>query len=132
MFNEGGREMDIKKIMYVEDNTIKYMNVCRFLNRIGIYDIRHATNSEEALSLVEKEKFDLIVLDMHFEFEGKDDHQAGEKTMQCLRRNGIEIPIIFCSSRNWKIPETLGNIFYNECRDWEYEALELFQKLKAI
>lgn len=124
--------MDIKKIMYVEDNTMKYMNVSRFLNIIGIYDIRHATDSEEALSFVEKEKFDLIMLDMHYKFEGKDDHQAGENTMRCLREKGVETPIIFCSSRNWKIPGTLGNIFYNERRDWEYEALELFQQLRSI
>ena len=124
--------MDIIKIMYVEDNTMKYMSVTRFLNRIGIYYIKHATNSEEALRFVENEKFDLIMLDMHYKFEGKDDQQAGEKTMQYLRKKGIETPIIFCSSRNWRIPGTLGNIFYNERRDWESEAMELFQQLRAI
>lgn len=124
--------MILKKIMYVEDNMVKYMSVTRFLNRMGIYDIRHASNSTEALKLVEKEKFNLIMLDMHFCFEEKDDEQAGEKTMKCIREKGIETPIIFCSSRNWKVPGTLGNIFYNECRDWECEAMELFQYLRTI
>ena len=72
------------------------------------------------------------MLDVHFQFDGEDDRQAGEKTMKCIRKKGIETPIIFCSSRNWKVPGTLGNIFYNERRDWESEAMELFQYLRTI
>lgn len=124
--------MDIKKVIYVEDNTMKYMSVVRLLNKIGIWDIKHANNSVEALKLVDAEKFDLIMLDVHFQFDGEDDRQAGEKTMKCIRKKGIETPIIFCSSRNWKVPGTLGNIFYNERRDWESEAMELFQYLRTI
>jgi len=124
--------MQIKKILYVEDNTMKYMSVTRFLNKMGIYDVRHANNSDEALEFVEKENFNLIMIDMHFPFEGEDDRLAGEKTMKNIREKGIQTPIIFCSSRNWKVPGSLGNIFYNERRDWESEAMELFQQLRAI
>ncbi len=124
--------MDIKKVMYVEDNVMKYMSVVRLLKKIGVWDIKHANNSVEALKFVDTEKFDLIILDMHFQFDGKDDIQAGEKTMKCIREKGIKTPIIFCSSRNWKIPGTLGNIFYNERRNWECEAQELFQCLRSI
>lgn len=124
--------MTINKVLYLEDNTMKYMSVSRFLNKIGICDIRHANNATQALEFLEKEIFDLIMLDMHFSFEEKDDQQAGEKTMDCIRKKGIGTPIIFCSSRNWKVPGSLGNIFYNERRDWECEAMELFQQLRKI
>lgn len=124
--------MRIEKILYVEDNSIKYVNVVRFLRRIGIEDVSYACDSAEALKLVEQETFDLIMLDMHFKFEGKDDIRAGEKTMSCIREKGIDTPIIFCSSQNWKIPGTLGNIFFNERRDWEREAEELFRTIKTL
>lgn len=72
------------------------------------------------------------MMDMHFKFDGRDDFMAGEKTMKRIRENGIDIPIIFCSSRNWKISGALGNIFFNERRDWESETKNLFQYLRTI
>lgn len=50
--------MDIKKIMYVEDNPIKYMGVTRFLKNIGVENIKQAKDSSEALALVGQEAFD--------------------------------------------------------------------------
>lgn len=124
--------MKINKILYVEDNAIKYATVVRFIHGLGYGNVSHALDSNEAFELLKKESFDLIMLDMHYKFDGIDDHVAGEKTMRWIREKGIETPIIFCSSRNWKIPGSLGNIFYNERRDWESEARELFQSLKEL
>lgn len=121
--------MKINKILYVEDNPIKYASVERFLRGLGYANVSQAFDSNEAFELLKEECFDLIILDMHFKYDGIDDHAAGEKTMKQIRDSGIDTPIVFCSSRNWKIPGSLGNIFYNERRDWESEARELFQNL---
>ena len=77
-------------------------------------------------------KSDLLISDMHFDFYGTDDREAGEKTLNLIRERGYTIPVIFCSSQNWKIPGSIGNIFYNPRRDWEIEADELFRKIKAL
>ena len=129
--------MKINRILYVEDDTIKYMRVVCFLKSIGIREIESVRNAKAAMEIIEEahskgEDFDLIMLDMHYDFYGENDKQAGEKTMNLIREKGIETPIIFCSSQNWKIPGAFGNIFYNERRDWESEAAELFSKLKGM
>lgn len=120
--------------MYIEDDVMKYMSVVRFLRQLGIDRIDSADTAQKGIEMIEKahasgEDYDLLILDMHFNFYGSDDAEAGEKTMQLLRDRGIDTPVIFCSSQNWKIPGALGNIFYHERRDWESEARELFQRI---
>ena len=129
--------MKIKKVLYIEDNTTKYMAVNRYLGKQKLSTLDWAKKAEEAIEMIEvaiKEgaPYDLIVSDMHFDFFGEDDHDAGEKVMKLLREKGINTPIIFCSSQNWIIPGAVGNIYYNPYRDWEIEADELFKKLKEI
>ena len=95
--------MNIKKVLLVEDTTTKYMDIFRYLRRYD-FDVTWVTNAEE----------------------------AGEKTMKRIRENGCVTPIVFCSSRNWKIPGAIGNIFYNPRSDWELEADRLFRELKGM
>ena len=129
--------MNIKRIIYIEDSTEKYMDVRNFLVRIDVQQIEWATNAEKGIEKIEKamaenNPYDLLLVDMHFDYFGSDDHEAGEKTMKFLRNKGYEIPVIFCSSQNWKIPGALGNIFYNPRRDWELEAEELFREIRKM
>ncbi len=124
--------MEIKRILYVEDSINKYMDIATFLKRIGIQCIEHARNAEQAMKIVDESEaaFDLFLFDMHFDFYGEDDHEAGEKLMNLMREKGYETPVVFCSSQNWKVPGTAGNIFYVPTRDWEAEAMELFCDLR--
>lgn len=129
--------MEIKKILFIEDTTEKYMEVYRFLRRQGYTEIDWVRNAQKAIEAVEKAKpsnetYSLVLSDMHFEFYGQDDHEAGIKTMNLFREKGYNIPVVFCSSQNWKIPGTIGNIFYNPRRDWEREAEELFRKMRKM
>lgn len=126
--------MEDRRVMYIEDNIIKYMSVVQFLNRLGIQSVDRAGNAENGIEKIERahlsgEDYDLLILDMHYDFYGNDDRNAGEKTMKILREKGIETPVIFCSSQNWKIPGAVGNIFFHERRDWESEAKELIKML---
>ena len=129
--------MKLAKVLYIEDSTSKYMEVSRYLRKQGISTLDWVTNAENALKYVEKssqdgDQYDLIVSDMHFDYFGVDDQEAGEKTMALFREKGYNIPTIFCSSQNWKIPGAIGNIFYNPRRDWEFEADDLVRKIKNM
>ena len=126
--------MNIKKVLLIEDTTTKYMDIFRYLRRYD-FDVTWVTNAEDALKSIEEAKdepYDLIISDMHFDFFGVNDEEAGEKTMKRIREKGCDTPIVFCSSRNWKIPGAIGNIFYNPRSDWELEADRLFRELKAM
>ncbi len=129
--------MEIKRILYVEDNTSKYMDIVSYFKRMGYSDIEWADNSEKAFAAIRKAKeegraFDLYLFDMHFEYDHKDDRDAGEKLMHDVRAAGDETPIIFVSSDNWKVPGAIGNIWYLPQRDWEEEAEDLMAKLKRM
>ena len=126
--------MEINKILYVEDNNAKAMDVINQLRIMGFKDIQWVRNAQETIESIEKTDvpFDLFLLDMHFDFFGSDDLEAGEKLMNLLREKGINTPVILCSSENWKIPGAFGNIFYHPDRFWEDEAKNLINRLKSI
>ena len=52
----------LSKILYVEDEDANWQ--VTELHLRGKYDIRRATNSTEALAMLEREEFDLILLDI--------------------------------------------------------------------
>jgi len=126
--------MEIKKILYVEDNTGKYMDIASYLKRIGFSNIEWVRDAEKAVEALEKADipYDLLLFDMHFDFFGEDDQEAGEKLMNLMREKGYETPVIFCSSENWKIPGSFGTIYYNPRRNWEDDAKDLFNDLKKL
>lgn len=104
-----GGQMKIKKVLYIEDSITKYMEVFRYLKGQGITTIDWATDTEEALNYVQEavragDPYDLLVSDMHFNYFGENDREAGEKTLKLLHEKGYDIPTIFCSSQNWKVP----------------------------
>ena len=128
--------MNIDNVLLIEDSTTKYMEIFRYLRRQGFSRIDWVSNAEDAINHIEESTqnntpYDLIISDMHFDYFGVDDREAGEKLMNLIHEKGFNIPIIFCSSQNWKIPGSIGNIFYNPRRNWEFEADELFRRIKA-
>lgn len=54
----------VKKILVVEDNEDNRRILVYRLRKIGQFDIREATNGEEALVAIEKEVPDLIFMDL--------------------------------------------------------------------
>lgn len=126
----------IRKVIIIEDSAEKYAAVFLELKKNGITDITHAVNAESGIEkIMEAEKrnepFDLLLSDMHFDYFGTLDENAGEKTLACLRRCGIQIPVIFCSSKNWQIPGAAGTVFYHPDRMWEEELKNALKKLNA-
>ena len=128
--------MKIKKVINIEDTILKHIAIKRELESEGIRQVVLADNSEKGIEEIERveaagDPYDLLVCDMHFNFFGKDDTEAGEKTLKLLREKGINIPVIFCSSQNWQIPGSIGTVFYNERRYWEQDMREMIKKAEA-
>ncbi len=129
--------MKVDKVLVVEDSIEKYMAIFRFLQTQNVKQIEWATNAQKAIEIIDKLAladvyFDLILSDMHFDFFGNDDRNAGEKLMNLLLERGFKIPFVFCSSQNWKIEGSMGTIFYNPFRDWENDAEELFRRIRSM
>ncbi|MDX2414735.1 MAG: ATP-binding protein, partial [Bacteroidales bacterium] len=53
-----------KKVLIAEDNKINYFVASKFLAKWGI-EVSHALNGLEAIDMIEKNKYDLILMDLH-------------------------------------------------------------------
>ncbi|MCD8217117.1 MAG: hypothetical protein LUD01_03575 [Clostridiales bacterium] len=125
---------ELRKVINIEDNAIKHSKIKRELGKSGIKSVAWARNAESGIEMIQMaidsgEPFDLLVSDMHFDYFGSEDMDAGEKTMHKLWEMGIQIPVIFCSSQNWKIPGSVGTVFYNPNRDWEDDLKMLLDRI---
>lgn len=94
-------------------------------------------NAEKGIEKIEQaqtsgEDYDLLILDMQYDLYGTDDDRVGEKNMKILREKGIDTPVVFCSSHKWKISGAVGNIFFNERRNWESEIRELLKTISEM
>ena len=93
----------IKRVLNIEDTTIKHIAIVRALNkeRIGLID--HAITGDKGLEMIEKSiadgnPYDLIITDMHFPIYGELDSEAGIKVIEELQKREINIPVVVCSS----------------------------------
>lgn len=128
--------MKIKKVINIEDSILKHVAIKRELKSEGVNQVILADNATKGIEEIERaitvgEPYDLLILDMHFNFMGKDDREAGEKTLKIIREKGINIPVIFCSAQNWQIPGSIGSVFYNEHRYWEQDMRAILKKVEA-
>jgi CheY-like chemotaxis protein len=85
--------MDGKKILLVEDNPVN-RRLAVFLLRAHGYEVREATTAQEALEMLEKERADLIVMDI--QLPGMDGLEATKKLKQ--QPNTADIPVVAVTS----------------------------------
>lgn len=124
----------MRKVINIEDNICKHAAISRVLKASGIEQVSLAGNAETGISMIEDavregEPFELLVLDMNFCVNGKDEPEAGLYVIEELKKRELSIPIIVCSSLRLKIPEAAGCVFYKENRNWEDELKELLKKI---
>ena len=67
--------MRITKVINIEDDAIKHVNIRRALKSNGVSHIERARNAEEGLDMIDNaiekgEPYDLLVLDMQFPVSG--------------------------------------------------------------
>lgn len=125
----------VKRVLNIEDTVYKHIAIKRALNKAGVPFVDVAKTGDIGfemidVSIAEGKPYDLIITDMHFPIYGQDDIQAGMKVIEELKRRGVEIPVVVCSSVRYNIPEAAECIFYNErSRDIDEDIREMLELL---
>lgn len=126
------------RILNIEDNVFKHRAIYDALKngKISNMTMERADNLEAGLRRFQEEAdlqqpFDLIITDMWYsERPGSQETNCGEKLIRIAQDNGWKVPIILCSSINYRIPEILGTIYYSENEDWERELVGLVKSIR--
>ena len=128
--------MDLSKIkaVVVDDDVFKGSDIRKALEFNGIKSIMTVRNQEKLWEQIcrGEEKIGLIVTDMQYPLgEGEAvDEEAGLKLIERMEKEKIEIPVIVCSSLNYRIPNILGSIWYNKLNDLDFSFKEVLGKLE--
>ena len=124
------------KIIHLEDSVDKHMEVCRELQKMGITGVEWAANVGEGLEKIEAAiqkgaPFDLAISDMHYPLRrgGIADWEAGEYFLKALAERNINLPVIICSTRNYRIPGAYGSVWFSDLSDWEMDLRSLINGL---
>jgi PAS domain S-box-containing protein len=99
--------MDKMKILMIEDDAVFSYDLLSLLNQHGLNNVEHKRSGEEALSCIDNNFFDLVLMDI--KLDGKID---GIKTAKEILQR-IHIPIIFISAySDQKTLAKLGTDYY--------------------
>lgn len=130
--------MDLQNIkaLILDDNIYKTIAIQRALEFCGITDIKTVSNQKSGMKYLyqcseDNTPVNLIVTDMQYPLEsgaGVDD-EAGFKLVDRIAAEGFDIPVIICSSLNFKEPRVLGTVWYNEMRDLNRDFKEILDML---
>lgn len=130
--------MDVSKLraIIVEDSILKAMDIRKALGFNGIKDVSIVPDQEKLWQEIYQggeggEPVGLIVTDMHYPMAAGEapDEEAGMKLLARMEREGIHIPVIICSSKNYRIPEALGCVWYNKLNDIALDFREVLALL---
>lgn len=114
------------KVLLMEDDAQLSEIIKEYLEENG-YDVRLATDGEEAFDMAYEEKFDIFLLDVKVPL------MNGFDLLSKLRREGNETPAIFLTSLNGI--EDLSRAFEAGCDDYlkkPFELKELLLRVKSI
>ena len=57
------------------------------------------------------------------------DWEAGEYFLKALAEKNINLPVIICSTRNYRIPGAYGSVWFSDLSDWEMDLRSLINRL---
>ena len=123
-------------VLNIEDNAIKHRDICKVLEDCGEREVGWVKNLEDGMNRLKQavrqtRPYDLIITDMYYPLTaGGKEMEAGELLIQRVAEMGLDIPIILCSSVNYRIPEILGTVHYAEHVDWEDDLRKLVKMIK--
>lgn len=127
----------MKKVLVADDEVIKYMAIKKALEFNGIHDIQLVGNQEAVWEEIEKaeqsgKSFDLIVTDMHYPLSPmeKANPDAGFILLDEMEKRGYKIPVIICSSLNFRERRALGCVWYRENESLEFDFRDVLQRMK--
>ena len=114
------------KILLVEDDPNLSMVLHDYLEMIG-YLVDHAADGEKGLSLFEKKKYDIAILDVMMP------RKDGFSLAADIRKADNHIPLVFLTAKNLKKDRIKG--FHQGCDDYitkPFSTEELNLRLKAV
>jgi twitching motility two-component system response regulator PilH len=120
--------MAIQKILLVDDSKTELHHISGLLTRKG-YSVRTAENGEEALSRLNEDKPDLILMDVVM--PGQNGFQLTRAISRDSRFAGV--PIIMCTSKNQETDKVWG--LRQGARDYIVKPVngdELIAKILAL
>ena len=127
----------MKRVLVVDDEVIKYMAIKKALEFNGIREIQIVGNQEAVWEEIEKaeqrdEKFDLIVTDMHYPLREREEPNpdAGFILLDEMEKRGYQIPVIICTSLNFREPRALGCVWYRENESLEFAFMDVLQRIR--
>lgn len=128
--------MDLSKIKAViaDDDVFKGHDIRKALEFNGIRNIMTVEDQEKLWEQIYhgEEKTDLIVTDMQYPLEEGEtvDEEAGFKLIERMEKENMDIPVIVCSSLNYRIPSILGCVWYNRLNDLNAGFKEVLGRLE--
>ncbi|MCR4798115.1 MAG: response regulator [Lachnospiraceae bacterium] len=124
------------RILYVEDDTDKYMEVARALKSAGFSVQKRAITMEEALDEVrqsEKEgaPYDVVLSDMSYPLRSGEPitEDAGKMLLDALSAEGYDLPLIICSSVRCRTNGAYGDIWFSKLSSWERELPSMLKTI---
>lgn len=123
------------KVLNIEDDTFKHNGICKVLTSCGVKAVDWETNFEEAWKAIEDAEnsetpYDLIITDMYYPKEaGGSEEASGEVIIQKVLDHELKVPVILCSSVNFKYNEIFGCVYYNKVTNWEDDLRGIINRL---
>lgn len=125
------------KALVLDDDAIKGIKITRALKECGVKEVISVEDQESGFEKVYQEEkkgqpFTLIVTDMHYPVRQGvvADPKAGLKLIERVKEEGLDIPIIVCSSDNFQIENILGTVWYSEIRDLREDFMEVLKEFR--
>ncbi|MCR5255599.1 MAG: response regulator [Acetatifactor sp.] len=124
-------------ILNLEDNVFKHHDICKAIERGSFANLKIECvgNLTDGINKIEDaikqdNPYDLVISDMWYpEAPGESEKKCGEALINIFRERDWDIPIILCSSVNYRFPEILGSVYYSENEDWESELVKLIRMI---
>ncbi|MBP7651803.1 PAS domain S-box protein [Candidatus Dependentiae bacterium] len=114
------------KLLIVDDEKEITDLLSRFLKKSGLKNIFVQNSSLEALTLVKKEKFDVVMLDLYMP------EITGEEFAEQLRKIDPKIPLIIMSGQITDIPESIHKYGIHTYFEKPFNLPSLIQNLSKI
>ena len=124
------------RALNLEDNAIKHSKIKRCLNECGFNDVTWVRNLEDGLAAIDEalaggDSYDVIITDMWYPLQaGGQDHDSGADLIAELSRKGISIPVIICSTIQYRFDEIYGAVQCQDSLDWESKLKKMLNDLK--
>ncbi len=123
------------RVLNIEDDAFKHNDICKALSGCGIKDVDWCENLSEGWKQIKNSidndnPYDLIITDMYYPNEsGEREEKSGDVLIDRIIENKITIPVVLCSSVNFKYPEIYGCVYYSRTRNWEADMQKLVNGL---